>query len=63
MTEKKGIRQCKEDFVCAAVTTRLVQILPKIRCQETDSGDSNTLRALVFAAVNCEVCRSAIALY
>jgi hypothetical protein len=35
----------------------------KIRCQETDSGDCNRLRTLVFAAVNCKVQRLAVALY
>jgi hypothetical protein len=35
----------------------------KIRCQETDNGDSNGLRTLVFAAVTRELRGLAVALY
>jgi hypothetical protein len=40
---KKGIRLCEEDFICAAVTGRLISV----RCQEVDIGGYNRLRMLI----------------
>jgi hypothetical protein len=63
------VRQWREDFTCAVVQWYLewfsetVTSCVKIRCQETDSGDCNRLRTLVFAAVNYksdEICDSAV---
>jgi hypothetical protein len=50
---------CEEDFVCAVVQWYLEFVIQwncysncvKIRCQETASGEYNTLRTLVYVCV------------
>jgi hypothetical protein len=58
----------REDFTCAIVPRHMECVTQwdscssfvKIHCQETDSGDCNRLRTLVFAAVKCKVRRFAV---
>jgi hypothetical protein len=42
----------REDFTCAVIQWDCYSSCVRIRCQETDSGDCNTLRILVCVAVN-----------
>jgi hypothetical protein len=60
---KKGIRQCKEDFICDLKLKRdCYKSVARIRLVKAKNS-SLCVCVCVCVTVNCKVCRSPIAMY